>query len=271
MQNKIQNFSLGTDPELFLYSEEQQKFIPVCGLVGGTKTEPLPISDIKGFSLQEDNVALEFTIPPVKTIDDWVANINFVKNYISETILSPKGLIPKYVASARFATEDLQSEQAQVMGCDTSFNAWTFMPHEVDRSDFNLRTTGMHVHVGYDNHNPEISLDLIRAMDIFLGVPSVILDPDMERRKMYGKAGDYRIKHEYGVEYRCLSSHFLSNDDLLRWVYQNTLAAINFVNEGGIITNPHEIIQAIDTCNKDLAFEIMDDYKVAINNYTKTI
>jgi len=268
--NKIKNFLLGTDPEMFLYSEEQQKVIPVCGLVGGTKKDPLPISDIKGFSLQEDNVALEFTIPPVGNIEDWVNNINFVKNYASETVLKPKNLIPLYVASARFAEEDLQTEQAQHMGCDVSYNAWTFQPHEVDRSDFNLRTTGMHIHVGYDNPDPETSLEIIRAMDLFLGVPSVILDPDVERRKMYGKAGDYRLK-SYGVEYRVLSGYFLNNDELLKWVYQNTIAAINFVNEGGIITNPQEIIDTIDNCNKNSAFEIMDDYRVAIINYEKTI
>ena len=34
-------------------------------------------------------------------------------------------------------------------------------------------------------------------MDLFLGVPSILIDPDTERRKMYGKAGDYRLK-EYG-------------------------------------------------------------------------
>jgi hypothetical protein len=141
-KNKVKNPMLGTDPELFLYSEEKSKFVPVCGLVGGTKDEPIPISNIKGFSLQEDNVAAEFTIPPVTNITDWVNNINFVKNYITDTILTPKGLIPKYIAAARFTHEDLDSKQAQHMGCDPSFNAWTYDMHEVDRSDETLRTSG---------------------------------------------------------------------------------------------------------------------------------
>ena len=37
---------IGSDPEMFLYSESLFKYIPVCGLVGGTKEEPLPITDI---------------------------------------------------------------------------------------------------------------------------------------------------------------------------------------------------------------------------------
>lgn len=143
MENKkIKNPLLGTDPELFLYSEEKAKFIPVCGLVGGTKDKPMSISNIKGFSLQEDNVALEFTIPPVNNINDWLNNINFVKNYINDTVLKPLELYPMYVAAARFEEEDLNTPQAQHMGCDPSYNAWTFDMHEVDRSDKTLRTSG---------------------------------------------------------------------------------------------------------------------------------
>ena len=64
MKKVIKNAVLGTDPELFLYSEDYFKFVPVCGLVGGTKDEPIPINlENDGFTLQEDNVALEFTIP----------------------------------------------------------------------------------------------------------------------------------------------------------------------------------------------------------------
>ena len=41
---KIKNVKIGTDPEMFLFSKEENKFVPVCGLVGGTKKEPLAIS-----------------------------------------------------------------------------------------------------------------------------------------------------------------------------------------------------------------------------------
>jgi hypothetical protein len=266
-KNKITNFLIGTDPEFFLYSEEKNKYIPVCGLVGGTKDNPLPIAtENKGFSLQEDNVCVEFTIPPVNNIEDWVNNINFVKNYVNETILKPKNLLPMYYASARFELEDLQSKQAQTMGCDVSYNAWSFEPHKVDRSDKTLRTAGFHIHVGYDRPDMDVSVDLIRAMDLFIGVPSVLLDPDTERRKMYGKAGDYRIK-PYGTEYRPLSAYFLSDDELLRWVYNSTLKAIEFVNFNGIITNPDDIINCINNSDKNLAMSIMEDYNIEVLNF----
>jgi len=206
---KINNAKIGTDPELFLYSPLYGKYVPVCGLVGGTKEKPIPINEENiGYSLQEDNVALEFTIPPATTKTEFINSINFVKNYITETVLKPLELIPHYVASARFNEDDLSNPAAQHMGCSKSYDAWSFEEHQVDRSDYTLRTTGMHIHVGYDNPNDQTSIDIIRAMDLFLGVPSVLIDPDNERRKMYGKAGDFRMK-KYGVEYRVLSSYFI--------------------------------------------------------------
>lgn len=66
------------------------------------------------------------------------------------------------------------------------------------------------------------------------------------------------------MEYRTLSGYFLLNDDLLKWVYENTMKAIEFVNMGGIITNPEEIINCINTCNKEAALEIIEDYKINV-------
>lgn len=265
----VKNFKVGSDPELFLFSEKKNKFVPVCGLVGGTKDKPIPINqENDGFSLQEDNVALEYTIPPASSLKEWLGNMNFVKNYVKDVVLKPLDLVPAYVASARFHEEDLNSEAAQHMGCSSSFNAWTFEQHQVDRSDYTLRTSGLHVHIGYDNPEAEINIELIRAMDLFLGVPSVLIDPDTERRKMYGKAGDYRFK-AYGVEYRCLSGYFGRDDEHLAWVYNNTLAAIEFFNSGGIITNPDDIIKCINDCDKGLANEIIEDYKIGVMNYDK--
>jgi hypothetical protein len=132
---------IGSDPEMFLYSESLSKYIPVCGLVGGTKEEPLPITD-KGHAIQEDNVAIEFCIPPCKTVDEFVDNINFVKEYIDDTILKPKGLISKCVASAIFDENDLLSPQAAHFGCTPSYNAWTVETMNVERSNPFLRTTG---------------------------------------------------------------------------------------------------------------------------------
>jgi len=261
-ENKISNVTIGTDPEFFIFSEETGKFVPVCGLVGGTKDAPIPITD-KGHAIQEDNVMVEYCIPPASNVEAFIEDINFVKNYIKDTILTPKGLVPKYIGSAIFDFDALQTEQAQEFGCSPDYNAWTYGENKVSRDNMLLRTAGGHIHVGYDNPNADVSIDLVRAMDLFLGVPSIILDTDDQRRIMYGKAGAYRLK-KYGVEYRVLSAFFQENDVLIKWVFEQTLKAIEFVNNGGIITNEDEIIACINNSNKELAYEILDDYNIEI-------
>ncbi len=266
--NKINNFLIGSDPEWFIYSNTENKFITSCGKIGGTKHSPIPFSTIKGFTIQEDNVAVEGTIPPVNNLEEWLHNLNFLKNYVRETILTPKGYVPKYISSARFEEKDLDNKQAQVMGCDTSYSAYTFLPHKVDRSDYTLRTTGMHVHIGYDKPDADLSLELIKAMDLYLGIGSVLIDKDDERRKMYGKAGDWRLK-EYGCEYRSLGGYFMDNDELLAWVYNNTLEAIRFINEGNLVTSEMavDIVKCIDTCDRELAVKLIDKYKINVLNH----
>jgi len=259
----------GADPEMFLFTLDTDKPVPVVGLVGGTKYDPLYITD-KGHALQEDNVMVEYCIPPCKTAGEFVENINFVKNYINDTVLKPIGMIAKCIASATFEHEQLQSEQAQLFGCSESFNAWTGNLHEVGRDNPLLRTAGGHIHVGYANPDNDTSVKIIQAMDLFLGVPSVLLDPDTDRRKVYGKAGDYRLKI-YGVEYRSLSTFWTENDELINWAFESALKAIEFVNSGGIITNSEDIIKCINECNKEMALEIMEDYHIEFNELVKTI
>lgn len=121
-----------------------------------------------------------------------------------------------------------------------------------------------HIHVGYDNHEPATSIDIIRAMDLFLGLESVVLDTDKERRRVYGKAGAYRFK-KYGIEYRTLSTFWIENEKLIRWAFNKTQEAIEFVRIGGIITNPNDIEEAINYSNEELAMEILDDYNININ------
>jgi hypothetical protein len=56
----------------------------------------------------------------------------------------------------------------------------------------------------------------IPLMDLICGIPSVLLDISPEskiRRKLYGKAGDYRLTN-YGLEYRTLSNFWIQSYSL---------------------------------------------------------
>src|SRR5690606_27611941 len=88
-----------------------------------------------------------------------------------------------------------------------------------------LRTAGGHIHVGYDNPDNAMSADIVLAMDVMLGVPSVLIDGDTRRRQMYGKAGCFRFK-EYGLEYRTLSNFWIMSEERIRWAFRQTQQAV---------------------------------------------
>lgn len=123
-----------------------------------------------------------------------------------------------------------------------------------------------HIHVGYDDNNIETSLNIIKAMDLFLGVPSIVLDDDTDRRKMYGKAGCFRIK-PYGVEYRTLSNFWIASEELTNWVFEQTLKAIDFVNSGFDFDDDlsKNIQDCINNQDIELSKKIIEDLKINID------
>lgn len=268
-EKQITGVTIGADPEFFIYSELEEKFIPSIGLIGGNKNYPTMITS-EGHAIQEDNVMVEYCVPPACTSEEFIKNINFVKEYINETILQKLGYVPKYIASARFDLDDLDHRQAREFGCMPDYNAWLEGKCNVfaKPADSSLRTAGGHIHIGYDNPDAQTTIDIIKAMDLVLGLQSLILDTDTERRVMYGKAGAFRFK-PYGGEYRVLSTFWTANDDLIKWAFDNTHTAIKMVNDGLIITNPDEIVNCINDCNKDLALELLSDYNVEVLEYGK--
>ena len=99
--------------------------------------------------------------------------------------------------------------EAQMFGCEPDFDAWRECVNEKPcADDKNLRSAGGHIHVGGDLaiNNP---VAVIRAMDLFLGVPSTQLDAGTLRRELYGKAGCFRAKR-YKPIVLFLTSGFLT-------------------------------------------------------------
>ena len=77
----------------------------------------------------------------------------------------------------------------------------------------------------------DTSLEIVKYLDMYLGIPSVVLDPDKKRRKLYGKAGAFRLQ-PWGVEYRVLSSGMMKDKKTLEFVWSGICAALNAYNEG---------------------------------------
>lgn len=242
---------VGADPEVF-FAKDGEPY-PAIGLVGGTKDSPKPY----GLGhVQEDNVMAEFNIPPSKTEAAFSNRINGMLINL-EKIAAENNCTLLIQSYAHFNAKDLLHPQAQAIGCDPDYNAWTLEKNvsASPRSLGTLRTASGHVHIGLPNPNihPSIRPALVKACDLFLGVPATIIDPDVTRRKYYGKAGCFRPK-AYGVEYRVLGNFWLTKDEYRRWVFRQVIKAVNLV----LNTNHLKYFESTGIFNSSVANRIIN-------------
>lgn len=255
--------TIGADPEVFL--SHKGRFVSAIGKIGGTKKSPR-LLERQGFALQEDNVAVEFNIPPATDLVSFVESIDWSVKRITKEV-ADRGWEVTITPAADFPVEELQDPRARHAGCDPDYNAWSRRMNPRPRvAEGTLRTGAGHVHVGV-TPKPKFSREgLIKALDLNLGVGSVILDPDTLRKSLYGKAGAFR-PCSYGVEYRVLSNFWLTSKKLTEWVYNQTHAAVDMLVERGeefFDEIGEEIQTCINTSNKEMSYTLLKRYNIAV-------
>jgi len=250
---------LGTDPEVFLQDNAGNP-VSAIGYINADKWNPMQIPDMpEGYTLQEDNVSLEYGVPPSASADEFVQHINAVmeksKEYLPNLSFSKLSCIV-------FPENQMQHPLAHVFGCEPDFNAWTKEvntkpepPHPF------MRSAGGHVHV----ETTKDQLAVIRAMDLFLGVPSVLMDNGEMRKQLYGKAGAFRGK-SYGVEYRTLSNFWIFKNELIRWVWDNTQRALDSVDVIDVAKEEARILRSINDNDKETALALVKEYNLEVIN-----
>lgn len=259
--------TIGSDPEVFLVDTNMkdgtiEKIVSAIGFgMGGTKKKPRDIS--QGFYMQEDNVLLEYNTPPVESKKDFVWAINEGRALIKKVL--PIGYDVKIKTSHYFDEDQLRHPKAKEFGCDPDHNAWQDAVNSPPNTDTNLRTTGGHVYIAYDNPTEPLNIKIAKAMDIFAAVPSIFLDDDSARREMYGRAGAFRHK-PFGLEYRTLSSFWIADNKYIEWVYDAVIKSLVFVESGEVDklteTDRALIESAVNESNTVCAEVIMDKFKV---------
>lgn len=225
-------FTIGADPEIFV--SKGGKFVSAYNLVPGTKKEPFKVE--KG-AIQVDGVALEFNIDPATNYEQFQDHLDTVMRTLQE-------MVPEHVfledASVYLDPEyraSLPPESLEI-GCSPSLNAYTEDADESPDGNGDLRAVGGHLHIGgfFDPDEDEMvkwsrSLRLIRLMDKYVGVYSLLWDKDELRRKIYGAAGSCRIK-SFGVEYRTMSNKWLFDKKITKFVYDQTAEAVAALHRG---------------------------------------
>jgi len=230
-------------------------------LIPGTKAQPFPVEH---GAVQVDGMALEFNIDPASTDVEFVDNIISVMGQLKKMVPHHEFLIE---ATVRFEESYLRQMPAVALelGCEPDFNAYTGGENPAPDADANMRTAAGHIHVGWTEvdeprggEHMNLCYGLAKQMDLFLGVPFVLLNDCRERKAMYGKAGTFRPK-PYGMEYRVLSNKWLLNEELMRFVYRYTLCSIEELMDGEAhfmyITDGEDVINNND---KDKAQVIVD-------------
>lgn len=266
--------SVGTDPEYMLVEKYTGHFKSTLDIIPGTKQAPHDLTELgEGFSIQKDNVLLEFCVPPVFndkgiTADDFInmsQSVYKAIEYTTEKFL--KGTSYDIVAQsvAKYKPEELDNEYARTFGCGASINAWTTDTFVVENDPNNLhRGAGYHIHIGYTDQDIESTLQLVKLLDIFVAVPNLRknfeADQNVIRRKQYGRAGDFRITPWGGFEYRVLGSGAIRGVHDAIEVYEGIKKAFKYLNNGFEISErlAFDTQICINTCNSGMVDKILE-------------
>ncbi len=264
---KISNYKVGSDPEIFLEREETNEWFPAIGVVKGTKNKPEPMKGLeKGFCWQVDGLALEFNTPPSSTEGEFITNHLKAIAFLKENI--PQELKLRIQTTAFFDSKYLELPGATEMGCSADYNAWTRETNpKPNLEDPTQRCVGGHLHIGFDEgKDMDLCEELIKVLDLFIAVPSVLIDEDTDRRKLYGKAGCFRFGKSYkGVEHRTPSNFWLQNENTMSWVWNQIKTAVDFINNNQSLEEDALDIQlAINEHNKDLAKVLIEKYNIKL-------
>lgn len=275
---QIKITGIGADVEVFLQHKLTREIVSAEGYIRGSKYNPFVFDRAnKFFTTSLDNVLAEFTIPPARSKEEFFNSLTKSLNYINSSI--PEELCTAIQPAARLDDRFLQTEQALVFGCEPDYNAYTLTENPKPSSqDMNLRSAGGHIHIGFNVTKDEKANDhdftlkeiqeraeVIKAMDLFVGVPSIIMEPDNQRKELYGKAGAFRPKN-YGVEYRTISNFYLVSKEYIDWVYNSVIDAINWLNEGNTVDEGlgMYIQEIVNTNNKKDANYLIEKFNLKL-------
>lgn len=259
---------IGCDPELMIEdsSSNLKSAIPI---IPGSKNSP---KEVKNGAILSDNVNLEFNTAPAKSSKEFSKVIGTVLLESLKFLPEKHKLVVR--ASADFPKSELKDKRAQEFGCEPDFDAWELKINKVDdnAASKTFRSAGGHIHIGATSKSkflldPMGKIRMVKAMDLIVGITSIILDTDptsRARRELYGRAGCHRPK-EYGVEYRAIGNFWVKSPVLVDVIYSLTEIALKIClknKEEELINKIGEkrIIDTINNSDVSSAKEIFDSF-----------
>lgn len=223
---------LGCDPELFITSEKGD-------IVGSEKAVPAVGVGSIGGKIVQDGVQVEFNITAdtcrARLGNKMAATFKTLKAHLDKT----GGLQASFssVVEVSKAELDSLSEKSKTLGCAPSFNKYDEKASiSVDPATYTKRSAGGHLHIGLTSYPTLMKYreEMVPVLDCLVGNTSVLIDRDphaAERRKVYGRAGEYRLPN-HGLEYRTLSNFWLRAYPLMHGMMGLCRLAVNVLAQG---------------------------------------
>lgn len=258
---------IGSDPEFFIKETSTGKIVSSTRMIPGDKAAPIDLSSIlgEGFSIQKDNVLAEACVPPVRTAKEMTDNIFKFRDYVNDSLFKGDYELVT-LASHTMDSSELTDPSTLEFGCSESINAWLneVNPKPDCADSENFRSAGGHFHISYEDANIFTNLEVIKWCDVYLGLPSLILDKDTERRKLYGKAGEMRHTN-WGCEYRTLSNYWVFSPEITEFLFNQIEKAVEIADQEFLSDEEAIRVQtAINSNNVDLAKELCAKFNIEI-------
>ncbi len=193
-----------------------------------------------------------------------------------------KGVTVDLARSIVISDKELASldKENQKLGCMPSNSVYKnagIKLSDVDGSKHKQRSAGGHIHIGtLNNSHLKEKIDkepdtVVQMLDLLCGNTCVLVDRDegnKERRKLYGRAGEYRLP-KHGLEYRTLSNFWLESYHLMSLAFGMARLSVELVSDK---TNGKQFVDtflgAVD--QKDVQQAINEnDFDLAMSNFKK--
>lgn len=263
--------TVGCDPEGFAVDNEGNP-VPLCDLLGGDKGNPKPCD---GGGFLEDNVMFELNPNYAATREEFLTNVKKCMKAV-EDILQPLDLKVDITPERLFDSRMLEHPKAMESGCEPDYNAWKIKKNpRVSIANIDKRFASGNVHIGWDDpdSDPRSRTRVVRYMDVYHSLPLVMIEPNTDRRKYYGKAGSHRPK-PYGVEVRTTSNTWLTDDSLILWTFDIARSA-GFYEERGFLDNmlrefsgmEDEVERIINNNDKHAAHDFVLEFNIEVPEY----
>lgn len=268
MTKETINYSRGGDWEFPIADMEQNgKLVSAIPILKRDKHDPISVGNKEhGIKIYHDNVLLETAFEPFYSKEEMIHRYRAVFLGIQEVLGNRYRIVPK--AAHVYDESELNHPKALEAGCSPNFNAYTVSTNPTVSFNGGLRSAGCHFHCGAKNLlDFQTRLNAIKLMDIFVGVPSVIYNPDkteVDRRKLYGGPSEHRPTN-FGLEYRPLSPGVVRSPETAKLTYDLITYSLSQLPVADKILESIDsnIVQkAVLQCDKKLSKIILNQVKM---------